>query len=452
MDSMDLDHDMDVDVDLVPDEPIVAEPDKEDRSDGEVDDDPDAPAPTKVHIRGLDMMNPNDVKAYVAQHCAVSDVAIVRIEWVDDTSANLVFADDALASRALQLLASSPADHALPRTPPRAFLPAKPWADRPEIQLQVRPALESDKKQVGAAQRSRFYLLNPEYDAEERRRRTDARRYRDRQRGSFSRRRSRDDDTDEPFDVSLYDDGPAVAVTTTYSRLRRRRSYTPDSDADEARRDSYRSSNRGKELFPNGSRSAQHASRDRSASPRHVREGDRDMDGSSPGETSSTVARDRNRHRAHAIKSHISRQNRSKELFPTESKATSANGRLGDRIEDATALLARGITLPLMDDSSDVLPAGPGRKVEDRVPATGQGRLAARVSGADAEASSFFNIRGVASQKDRDRQGFAIKGGAGKSVKELFPDKFGSNAGKELFADGAGGRPRQRRKAGDLFD
>ncbi|KAI0140556.1 hypothetical protein GGR57DRAFT_509331 [Xylariaceae sp. FL1272] len=452
MDSMDLDHDMDVDVDLVPDEPIVAEPDKEDRSDGEVDDDPDALALTKVHIRGLDMMNPNDVKAYVAHHCAASDVTMIRIEWVDDTSANLLFADDALASRALQLLAASPGDNALPHLPLRTFLPAKPWAGRPEIQLQVRPALESDKKQVGAAQRSRFYLLNPEFDPEERRRRTDARRYRDRQRDSFSRRRSRhDDDADDPFDVNLYDDGPAAA-TTTHSRPRRRRSYTPDSDAEEARRNSYRPSNCGKELFPTGGSRAQHRSRDRSASPWRARDGDRDMDGSSPGAASSSAARDRNRHSAHAIKSHISRQNRSRELFPTESKSASANGRLGDKVEDAAALLARGITLPLMDDSNDVLPAGPGRSLEDRVTVPGQGRLAARVSSADADASSTFNIRGTASQKDRDRQGFAIKGGAGKSVKELFPDKFGSNAGKELFADGAGGRPRQRRKAGDLFD
>lgn len=60
---------------------------------------------------------------------------------------------------------------------------------------------------------------------------------------------------------------------------------------------------------------------------------------------------------------------------------------------------------------------------------------------------SEFNIRGAAGVPDGD-QGFSIRGSAGqrKSIKELFPEKSGPNAGKELFAT----RPR-RNKAADLF-
>jgi hypothetical protein len=47
-------------------------------------------------------------------------------------------------------------------------------------------------------------------------------------------------------------------------------------------------------------------------------------------------------------------------------------------------------------------------------------------------------------------QGIAIKGTA-TSVRELFPEKFGSNAGKELFAEKLDGRGRRRQKAEDMF-
>jgi len=36
-------------------------------------------------------------------------------------------------------------------------------------------------------------------------------------------------------------------------------------------------------------------------------------------------------------------------------------------------------------------------------------------------------------------------------VKELFPDKFSGNTGKELFAEKLEGRGRRRQKAEDLF-
>lgn len=163
------------------------------------------------------------------------------------------------------------------------------------------------------------------------------------------------------------------------------------------------------------------------------------------------MSREQNRYRAHAIKSHISRQNRTKELFPVE--AASESGRLDDTIEDAAILLSKGITLPLMDGSSDTpAPALSSRKLEDRITIPSKGSLADRITAPDSVGNSAFSIRGAASQRSSNT-GFAIKGSAGKSVKELFPDKFGGNAGKELFGDAPmGGRSRQRKRAGDLFD
>jgi hypothetical protein len=55
----------------------------------------------------------------------------------------------------------------------------------------------------------------------------------------------------------------------------------------------------------------------------------------------------------------------------------------------------------------------------------------------------------MASKRGSD-QGIAIKG-TGPTVRELFPEKFGSNAGKELFAEKIAGRGRRRQRAEDLF-
>ncbi|RYP13990.1 hypothetical protein DL767_010460 [Monosporascus sp. MG133] len=451
MDSMDLDIDMDLDVDLVPDEPIAPELAAEelpgDRSDGEVAEEPDVLAPTKVHMRGLDVLKPDDVKAYIAEHFPESPFE--KIEWIDDSSANLIFPSEPVAARALEALAVEPIqDVAL--LPARQLLPAKQYSQMPDIALQVRLAVLSDKKQAGAAQRSRFYLLNPEYDPEERRRRNETRRYRDRAGSGYGRRRGRDfrdEEPTEPFDVNLYDDDEAsLANRATRPRPVRRRSYTPESDRSEPGRTSYRNENRGKELFPEGSGNRRSSRRDRSASPTRDRDGDRSMD-----DMPSDRQAARNRDRARAIKSDMSRSNRSRELFPQKLK--SGNGRLGDAVEDAADLMAKGITLPLMDGSSDVKTSTRSRRLEDRITVPGKGKLADRISspGEAAADGSAFSIRGSASQKSAD-QGFVIKGVAGKSVKELFPAKFGSNSGKELFADRLEGRTRQRQRAGDLFD
>lgn len=223
--------------------------------------------------------------------------------------------------------------------PPMEILPAKPVADKPEVALQLRFAVESDRKERNAAQKSRFYLFHPEWDPEtdegKRRREGRDRRYRDRDdrggyrrsggggRGSRYEERFRDEEP-EMFDVNLYDDDAgalAKRITPTRVAGRGRSSRSPSNHSDT---DRHRSTNRAKELFPNRRprdplRSERGTySRDRSRSPsrddRNAMEDD--------------LARDReavrnNREKARSIKERIYRvdnsnkDNKTRELFPS---------------------------------------------------------------------------------------------------------------------------------------
>jgi hypothetical protein len=389
-------------------------------------------------------MDTEQLKAFITEHYPSSKVE--KIEWIDDSSANVPFSSEYIAQEALVALVSVEiAD--VTQLPVLELLPAKKFSKRPELNLEVRLAVAGDKKQAGAAQRSRFYLLHPEYDPDNRKRNPNPKRYRDRDDEGNRRRPHRISREDEPidrFDVNLYDDdAAALATRPTDSRPRRRRSYTPEHGSDDdQRRTSYRNANRSKELFPEHSSGRNSARRDRSASPARDRDGDLGMDN-----TASDGSAERNRRGARAIKDRLTRSNQAKELFPDKTVGSGS-----DRLEDtdeASSYLSSRFTLPLYDGSNDEPPPR-SLKLEDRITVPGRGgRLADRIT--NPAETSGFNIRGAARQRSAD-QGFAIKGVANKSAKELFPEKFGSNAGKELFADRLDGRSRPRQKAGDLFD
>ncbi|KAK6064377.1 hypothetical protein SCUP234_13044 [Seiridium cupressi] len=430
MDAMEMDLDVDMDVEFVPDQPIAHAQDTP--SPGEVVDtetqeqaDANTVVPNKVHITGgLDSLNDAEVRAFVKEH---TDIKFERLEWIDDNNLNVTFASTSEAQEALiALTAIEIGDVSL--LPALELLPAKPFSQKAGVTLQVRIAVEADKKQPRAAEKSRFYLLNPDWDRE-----TRMKRYRDRDGERPTRRRGRRED--EPvshFDVNLYDDdAAALATRENESRPRRRRSYTPD---DDDRRRSYRGANRNKELFPSDG-----PGRDRSASPVRDRDGDQGMDATPPSEGSA----ERNRRGARSIKDRLTRNNRRKELFPASGSSPKSN-----RLDDADELSKR-FSLPLYDGSHDEQPVPRGSRLGDRITAPGgSGRLVDRIT--DPASSAEFNIRGSAAQRSAN-QGFAIKGGA-KTAKELFPDKLGSNSGKELFAERVDGRSRRRQKADDLFD
>ncbi|KAF4451919.1 hypothetical protein F53441_5238 [Fusarium austroafricanum] len=404
---MDLDIEMDDAVDTVQDAPItdlsrddILQPDEPEEP-GEVAedepaiDDPKTLVPTKIHIKGVDTLHTSDIKAYVKTHFGDVD----RIEWIDDSSANLLFPSEPTARDAIVALSSVPVEDATALAIGET-LPAKPVEGKPEISLQVRFAILSDKKEAGAALRSRYYLLHPEHDPEERRRRNqdNRARYRDRdggyQRGGDGRRRRASDDDVETFEASMYDDAPRPS--------RRRR----DSDTEERPR-SYARENQGKELF-----SGRRTQRDRSASPRRDGDGDDLM-----GDRASSSG---NRAKARDLKDRISGNNNSKELFPTKKSIKQFGGGNLDTLERAIG------SARLKDEDRPKIVSVP----ESR----GNG--------------SSFNIRGMANQQGSG-EGFAIKGSAAANARELFPTKLGgNNTGKELFG---GGRSKQRQKAEDLF-
>lgn len=389
---------------------------------GPAGDDTPTVQPNKIHVRGLEVLDETQLKQYVSAN--VGGKGADRIEWVDDSSANLVFNSESAAQEALKLLAAVDILD-VTQLPPLEVLPAKPVPERPEVALQVRFAVETDRKVKGAAQRSRFYLFHPEWDPEteegKRRREGRDRRYRDREdRGGYRRNgRGRYDDRNEeeepePFDVNLYDDDTGALARRVTPRGRRRDSRSPSADTDRRR-----PVNAGKELFPDRAGKELFPNKaGKELFPNHKpRDSLRSERGASSRDRSRSPARDerdammddlakdrevqRNRETARSLKERISRPaSGARELFPN--KASSGSKAQMDQVP--SDLLADRVTDP----------------------------------------SNGISIKGMAAS-----QGISIKGTANK--KELFPEKLGGNSGRELFASKLEGRGRRRQKAEDLY-
>ncbi|EHL00382.1 hypothetical protein M7I_3664 [Glarea lozoyensis 74030] len=62
-------------------------------------------APNKVHIRGLDNLTTKDIRTFATEHYVENSPE--HIEWIDDTSANLVYESEEVALQALQALVQS---------------------------------------------------------------------------------------------------------------------------------------------------------------------------------------------------------------------------------------------------------------------------------------------------------------------------------------------------------
>lgn len=266
-------------------------------------------------------MSPEDIKSYFNQHAG--GMRYDRVEWIDDTSANLLFGSESAAAEALVFLSAIEITNPT-ALPPRELLSAKPYTAKPDVVLQVRFAVASDRKVAGAAARSRFYLLNPEYERQERNQRRGGHRggnrYRDRDDydrryynrndgGRYDERYEYDDENAAPFDVNLYDDDES-SLSKRKPRARRSRSRSGSRSRPRSGGSgsdgSGRPDNSGKELFPDLGKKKERRSgvRNRSASPaRSDRDGDVRMDGE---RTRSSAVR--NRDKAQQIK----------ELFPNK--------------------------------------------------------------------------------------------------------------------------------------
>ena len=117
--------------------------------------DPSQVRTVAIHLRGVDNLSTDDVQLYVSTLYPSFES---KIEWIDDTSLNVVYESADIATAALQTLSLNPDDDLARIT----LRPAKPLVGEKSIEgLKVRIAFMGDKKERGARDRSRWYLFNP---------------------------------------------------------------------------------------------------------------------------------------------------------------------------------------------------------------------------------------------------------------------------------------------------
>lgn len=388
----------------------------------------------KVHVRGVDELTTDDIKQFANTH--FTDEAPTRVEWIDDTSANIVYSSAEVGLQALTALTqvSEEEGDGVSTLPPLRLRSAKLLSTHPDSVLQVRSAVKTDKKQPRAHEKSRFYLMHPEHDPRERLRQeiSDRRRGDDSSDGDYRRRRfddrelrrRRDRDHDDQFDANMYDDQPQGEGHSESERGR----------GGDRRRHGRR------ELFPEDERSSGRL-RNRSASP-----GRDTLDDADHVDTRRKFRerspQDRRRNQGKELFS--STDSGARELFPNKPSSSylkkelfpskPSNHRRSDAFDAADEtpdLLGRRISVPMVDGSSDRR----NRNVELFPDSTSGGISRTEDQG--------FAMRNAG-------RGMSIKG-RGSSVRELFPNKFNDNAGKELFTEKLEGRGGRRQRAEDLF-
>ncbi|KAJ5483948.1 hypothetical protein N7539_005744 [Penicillium diatomitis] len=428
--------DMDIDLDLGPDpefeqppQPILPDASTHDAMVDPLDEEA---MYEKVHVRGVDEMTTDDIKQFASTHFA--DEVPSRVEWIDDTSANIVYSSPEIGLRALAALTQVSEEEDTSALPPLRLRSANNLATYPDSVLQVRSAVKSDKKQPRAHEKSRFYLMHPEHDPRERLRQEITDRRRDKETGDGDYRRRRFDDRelrrrkdraqDDRFDVNMYDDQPEASHQADSERCR---------PGDRRKRGNI-------ELFPEDE-SASGRLRNRSASPGRDTLDDADhIDTRRKFRERSPQTRRRNEGKELFSSADVG----SRELFPNKTSSSylkkdlapgkPSNHRRSDAFDAADEtpdLLGRRISVPSTESQSDKK-----RRNVELFPGSGSGRV-------DREVDQGSALRNAGS-------GISIKG-RGASVRELFPNKYQENTGKELFSGKLEGRGGRRQRAEDLF-
>lgn len=381
-----------------------------------------------------------------------------------------MFGTPAVALKALEQLTHPSYHGSLPELQLR---PAKKLSAFPDSTLEIRLALVTDQKQPRAYEASRFYMMHPELDPREQRRKGRKRLernsdYRRRRYGQDEHRRRRQDDRDQGFEPTMYDDDSGALASRNQAIMGRR-----DSASTHSTNCSEIASSIG-ERHRYGGRGRPER-RDRSASPsRYDDDGVHNVSGRRIRRRTPPRARSSNRrsdtHRDNAGKELFPSKpapgtalnGASKELFPNKqlaanlkrelfpSKAKASHHRRSDAFDAADE------TANLFAKRLDFTGADTARK-SIKVVESSYGRLNAHLNPnpaiLDSPVDDGLIIRGLSKQHD---QGFSIWGIAADgtrigTVKELFPGKAGGNAGKELFAEKLQGRGGRRNKAEDMF-
>ncbi|ETN36933.1 uncharacterized protein HMPREF1541_07920 [Cyphellophora europaea CBS 101466] len=397
----------------------------------------------KIHIRGVDDMHTNDILGFVNDNFPEADA---HVQWIDDTSANIVFKTKELARTAILNIVLQPTTTEQISAAPFELRTAKALASRPSSMLTVRVAQAGDRKKKNAREASRYYLMHPDEDPTERMRREFANGRRRRDNGEYERRRFDDrelrrrrhnqpEDTMNDFNASMYDDAPE-----------------PERNG------------RGRDLFAERPRR-------RSASP-----GTRNSDeiNISDSDEDGRLVRRRKSYRDRTERpppyskrdpAPFPRNNEGKELFGGSDRTE--GGLHSDRIEaptrpaasdnrEANAAVAKRMRDHLMS-AAQTSPRGGHRRSramdakieEDLVERFGRKSVSmdSTKSGVELFPSNGISIKGSANGGGGELN---IKGRADQ-VKELFPERYKNNVGRELF-DEPVREKRPRRRAGDLFD
>ena len=386
---------------------------------GEVDQ--NAIVPFKVHLRGLDDLTTRKIEEGVRE--VHNSDFYRRLQWIDDASANLIFDTEDAESDALAALSVED------ESDPLKLRDVKPLEALGGTTLQARMAIESDVKAPGAKDRSRFYLMNPDYDPDSRpRKRKNIREHgprfkRTRRLSENELSQRRGSQQSIPFDVNFYDDAPSDTAAR------------PVSHSSASSYDQKKKTRQGGDLFANrdnGRLRSDHI-RDRSASP------DRDGDGRY-GFSEEQPYRRTARHRsATPPRLRLNRENqdarieRSKELFPDRGGTTSslkANGR-------APEAPRRNPPPPTNGNETDLFPDRTTNGSRELFPDKAQHRRQeARDINVDEVATAIgqYNLDGAYEFDDT----YAYPGPSRAGRKPKSTDAP-NNAGRDLFARVSGG-------------
>ncbi len=409
------------------------------------------------------------------------------MQWIDDTSANLVYPSADAALEALGALSAVTPTKAEVINNPVQLRDTKP---RQGSHLQVRRAVAGDKKKRNAKEASRYYLLHPEADPIERmrtefangrsRRGGDHGDYQRRQYNDREDRRRRDQDANGAeggdFDASMYDDTPRPRQSRSNARGRRtvrNRSASPGrstTNSDEIIIDDASASendNRPSTRPNNHHNKKTNRFRDRSPPPGYSLDDphpfpkanrEKELFPSNPGPKTGQLASDNIRTQKQAERAAAAAKLK-KELFPN--KTDRSNHRRSDAFDARTAAdaansadlssrMSRRMDLTESTTSSSSASANVGKELFASSSASDANKRGAGGGNLSIKGSAGLSIKGGA--------GISIKGGASAAanVRELFPDKYvrgdGGNEGKELFSDKIKGRGNVRRnRAEDLF-
>jgi hypothetical protein len=449
----------------------------------------------KIHVRGVENFNPMEAKAYAHEHYDTE--LFQKLEWVNDSSFNIVYDTEEAALEALQAYSAED------RTDPLELRPAKHYSARPDQDLSVRQAVLSDVKLKSAHLYSGFYLRNPKWDPDSpenaRKRKYNDRRYRERgpRDYGYDRRPMRDMGDEmyqrrasqtEAWDENLYDDDPASRAARRESRSEEgsvaggKRQRVEDDLV--VRRDNGRLRNRSASPLRDRDGDGRYGFRDehprrrtarpRSPTPPRARPNARGREARDnlgaadlfrkelfPGKSATSAFT--NGHADESkdiISTHSSSSDRGgpKELFPNHRRQDAH-----DIDHEYRDLDERLDNYSLHGDNNSHRQQQPRDKPRDLFDRIGPAPSSSgRLQDPAAERSNGRGEDGGFSFKGAGNAGFSILGASSKEnsrpkesplVKELFPLKAGGGGGQkpELFDVKIKGRGSQRRRAEDLF-